>query len=193
MITQIIKNAIQVQTNCLNDISLIDNTQKLVDVIVNAYQSSVHAKVLLCGNGGSAADAQHWAAELTGRFYYDRQPLNAEALHADTSFLTAVANDYSYYEVFSRMVKAKGRQGDVLIGLSTSGNSANVINALKTGRELGLYTVAITGKSGGEMKNHCDLLINVPSTDTPRIQEVHGLIAHIVCQLVEERLFPRNL
>ena len=190
MINQAIQDSIDVKTKLLNDAQLQQNIQTIVDAIVKAYQSP-HGKVLFCGNGGSAADAQHLAAELSGRFYYDRPPLHADALHTDTSYLTAVANDYSYYEVYARLIRAKGREGDVLIGLSTSGNSANVINALKTAKERGLFTVAMTGQTGGEMKNHCDVLINIPSKDTPRIQECHALVGHIICQLVESALFPK--
>ncbi|MDR2511841.1 MAG: SIS domain-containing protein [Bacteroidales bacterium] len=191
MIQEIIKNSIQVKTNLLNDALLLDKIQQVVDLLVDTYQRNPDAKLFLCGNGGSAADAQHWAADMAGRFYYDRPPLNAEALHTDTSYLTAVANDYSFYEVYARMVKAKGRHGDILVGLSTSGNSANVINALKTAKEIGITTIAFTGQKGGEMRNHCDILINVPTNEHPRIQECHTLIYHIICQLVEATLFPK--
>ena len=148
--------------------------------------------MLLCGNGGSAADAQHLAAELSGRFYYDRAPLPAEALHTNSSFTTAVANDYSFEDIYSRAVHASGRKGDILIGLSTSGNSENIIRALKTAREMGILTVGMTGETGGKMKPFCDYLINVPSDDTPRIQESHILIGHIICELVESSLFPQE-
>lgn len=191
MIKQVIQDSIEVKTKLLSDEQLLHNIQMVVDVVVKAYQSSPHSKVLFCGNGGSAADAQHLAAELSGRFYYDRPPLHADALHCDTSYLTAVANDYSYYEVYARLIRAKGQKNDVLIGLSTSGNSANVINAMKTAKERGMFVVAMTGETGGEMKNHCDILLNMPSKDTPRIQEAHALVGHIICQLVEEILFPK--
>ncbi|MCX7607335.1 MAG: D-sedoheptulose 7-phosphate isomerase [Bacteroidia bacterium] len=146
-------------------------------------------RVYFCGNGGSAADAQHLAAELTGRYYKDRPPLPAEALHVNTSFLTAVANDYSYEETFARLLRGWGRPGDLLWAMSTSGNSPNILRALDTARELGLITVGLTGESGGKMVGRCDYLIRVPSSDTPRIQEAHMLIGHTVCQLVEETLF----
>lgn len=146
-------------------------------------------KVLFCGNGGSAADAQHLAAELSGRFYKDREPLFAEALHVNTSYLTAVANDYSYDEIYSRMVMSKGRKGDVLIGLSTSGNSKNIVLAFEEAHKRGLINLALTGETGGKMKDFADILINVPSTDTPRIQESHILIGHIICELVENGMF----
>lgn len=145
----------------------------------------------MCGNGGSAADAQHIAAEFSGRFYLDRDPLPAEALHTNTSFLTTVANDYSYEQVFSRMVKAVGRPGDVLIGISTSGNSNNVMLALKTARQKKMVTVGLTGQGGGKMKALCDYSFQVPSGDTPRIQESHILIGHIIAEIVEKELFGK--
>ncbi|HOI99565.1 MAG TPA: SIS domain-containing protein, partial [Rectinema sp.] len=147
-------------------------------------------KILLCGNGGSAADAQHLAAELSGRFYIDRPPLFAEALHVNTSYLTAVANDYSFDEVYARLVKAKGRPSDILIGISTSGNSSNIIKAINAAKEVGMISVGFTGKTGGKMVSLCDYLINIPSQDAARIQEAHILIGHIICEIVERKLFP---
>ena len=149
-------------------------------------------RVLWCGNGGSAADAQHLAAELSGRFYYDRPPLNSEALHCNTSYLTAVANDYGYDLIYSRMINGACHAGDVLVGISTSGNSENIYNAFVKARELGVTTIAMTGESGGRMKEMADILLNVPSTDTPRIQECHILIGHIICEIVEKEMFPRD-
>jgi len=146
-------------------------------------------KILICGNGGSAADAQHIAAELSGRFYFDREPLYAEALHVNSSYLTAVANDYSYDEVYARLVKAKGRKGDILIGLSTSGNSKNVIKAFEIANKIGMVTIGMTGKSGGKMKEFSNYLINVPSNNTARIQESHIMIGHIICEIVEKEIF----
>ncbi|HEY1022757.1 MAG TPA: SIS domain-containing protein, partial [Flavisolibacter sp.] len=146
-------------------------------------------RIYFCGNGGSAADAQHLAAEFTGRFYLNRKALPAEALHCNTSYLTAVANDYSFDEVYSRLVEGICQQGDVLVGLSTSGNSANIVKALETARGMGVITVAFTGITGGVLKGLSDHLVNVPSSDTPRIQESHILIGHIICQLAEEKLF----
>jgi D-sedoheptulose 7-phosphate isomerase len=148
-------------------------------------------KVLFCGNGGSAADAQHLAAEFSGRFNYDRAPLPSEALHVNTSYLTAVANDYSYDEVYSRLLKGMGEEGDMLVAISTSGNSGNIIRALETAREMGIITVGLTGKTGGKMKDLCDFLINVPSEETPRIQEAHIMIGHIICEYVESTIFPK--
>lgn len=142
-------------------------------------------KVLFCGNGGSAADSQHLAAELTGRYLQDREPLAAVSLTVDTSALTAIANDYSYDEVFSRQVRGLGRAGDVLVGISTSGNSRNVVAALEAARALGMRTVGLTGAAGGRMKELCDVCLCVPSTDTPRIQEMHIAAGHMLCELVE--------
>lgn len=171
----------------LADVSLIETigktSMKAAEILRNK------GRVLICGNGGSAADAQHLAAELSGRFAFDRDPLDAEALHVNTSYLTAVANDYSYNDVYSRLVKAKGRTGDMLIAISTSGNSLNIINAVLAAKECGMTTVGLTGESGGKMKGLVDYLINVPSGSTPRIQEAHITVGHIICQMVEEEIF----
>lgn len=169
---------------------LLEKIELLAHKIIQCYQNN--GKVLWCGNGGSAADAQHLAAELSGRFYYDRQPLYSEALHVNTSYITAVANDYSYDEIFARLVKAMIQPQDILIGLSTSGNSKNVINALIEAKNKNAFTVGFTGETGGKMKDYVDLLINVPSNDTPRIQESHIMIGHTICQLVEAHLFPKK-
>jgi len=144
---------------------------------------------MFCGNGGSAADAQHLAAELSGRFYKDRKALPSDALHCNTSYLTAVANDYSYDVVYSRLVDGTMVGGDVLIGLSTSGNSKNIINAFKAAKEKGIITISLTGETGGKLGILSNHLINVPTTDTPRIQEAHIMIGHIICELVESKLF----
>lgn len=176
-----VKQALLQQEGILNDIELSANT------IEKCFKND--GKVLLCGNGGSAADAQHLAAEFSGRFYYDRDPLFAEALHVNGSYLTAVGNDYSYAEIYSRLIKAKGRTGDVLIGISTSGNSPNVVKALEQAKIQGMITIGMTGETGGKMKDLCDILLNVPSTDTPRIQESHILIGHTICELVEDKMF----
>ena len=186
-ITGIIRNSIAVKEQVLQDAALIARIGEATDVITQAFRNG--NKVLFCGNGGSAADAQHLSAEFSGRFYTDRNPLPSEALHCNTSYLTAVANDYGYDVVYSRIVKGMGRKGDVLVSLSTSGNSLNIFNAMKTARELEMINIAFTGATGGKMKDWADYLINVPSADTPRIQETHITIGHIICQLVEERLF----
>ncbi|NNF02356.1 MAG: D-sedoheptulose 7-phosphate isomerase [Bacteroidia bacterium] len=186
-IKSIIQESISVKEKLLSDEQLLNTVESIADAIVTCLRNG--GKVLFCGNGGSAADAQHLAAELSGRFYVDRDPLFAEALHVNTSYLTAVANDYSYDQIYSRAVKGKGRKGDILIGISTSGNSSNIIKAMDVARELNMINVGLTGESGGKMKDLCDHLVNVPSSDTPRIQECHIVIGHIICQLVEENYF----
>ncbi len=186
-IKSILQNSISVKQSIVDNAGLLATVEQVVDKLVMAFKNG--NKVLFCGNGGSAADAQHLAAEFSGRFYTDRDPLPSEALHCNTSYLTAVANDYGYDLVYSRMIKGIGKPGDVLIGLSTSGNSLNITNALQVARDLGMITVGFTGEGGGKMKELCDFLVNVPSNDTPRIQESHITIGHIMCQLVEERLF----
>ena len=182
-----IEQSVKVKQQLMLREELLVIIKNVVDEMANTFKND--GKVLFCGNGGSAADAQHIAAELSGRFYTDRDPLFAEALHVNSSYLTAVANDYSYNVVYSRMVKAKGRKGDVLVGISTSGNSDNVIKAIELANELGMITVGLTGEKGGKMKKICKYLVNVPSDDTPRIQEAHILVGHILCEMVEKSLF----
>ncbi len=186
-ITEAIEQSIKVKQLILEDKEIIQTIEKIVDACITALKED--HKILFCGNGGSAADAQHLAAELSGRFYFDREPLASEALHVNTSFLTAVANDYSYDEVYSRMVRGMGRKGDVLIGLSTSGNSANVLKAFMAAREKGMITIGLTGETGGKMKELSDFIIRIPSVDTPRIQESHILVGHIICELIESKMF----
>jgi D-sedoheptulose 7-phosphate isomerase len=188
-ITDILKQSIAVKQNIIQSPALIAEIELVVEKLVTAFSNG--NKVLFCGNGGSAADAQHLSAEFSGRFYTDRDPLPSEALHCNTSYITAVGNDYGYELIYSRIVKGIGRPGDVLIGLSTSGNSANITNALQVAKEIGMITVGFTGETGGKMKGLCDHLLNVPSNDTPRIQESHITIGHIMCQLVEEKLFKK--
>ena len=184
-----INSSIEVKDKVLKDERLIILINDISILLTNTFKRG--GKLLLCGNGGSAADAQHLAAEFTGRFYVDRPPLNAEALHVNTSYLTSVANDYSYDEVYSRMISAAGRKNDVLIALSTSGNSTNVIKALETANKMEMITVGFTGESGGKMVNLCKYLLNIPSSDTPRIQEAHMLAGHIICELVEKKYFSQ--
>ncbi len=186
-IKDIVAASIKVKQDVLQNEELLKTVQDCVTLIVQAFKNG--NKVLFCGNGGSAADAQHLAAEFSGRFYTDRDALPAEALHCNTSYLTAVANDYSYDVIYSRLIKGIGNPGDVLVGLSTSGNSKNIYNAFEVAREKGITTIAFTGASGGTMKALSDYLINVPSTDTPRIQESHIMLGHIICQLVEAEYF----
>ena len=188
-IRSIITESIRVKNEILNNPELIAKCEEIAKQIAEAFRAD--KKVLFCGNGGSAADAQHLAAEFSGRFYFDRPPLDAEALHVNTSYLTAVGNDYGYDQVFSRVLKAKGRAGDFLIGISTSGNSINILKAFEVARARGMIIVAMTGEGGGKMKDNCDFLLNVPSNDTPRIQESHIMLGHIICELVEEELFER--
>ncbi len=185
-----LKSSIELKTLVMNSSELMNTMKSITEDIVQSYKGG--GKVLWCGNGGSAADAQHLAAELSGRFYYDRPPLFSEALHVNTSYTTAVANDYSYDVIYSRLIEAMGRKGDVLIGLSTSGNSKNVVNAIKKANDMGLITVGFTGESGGEMKNCCKHIIRIPSSDTPRIQECHMNLGHSICELVEMQLFPKK-
>ena len=186
-IKSIISASIDVKRKVLADEELVKRIEEVAFGIAGAFKNG--NRLYLCGNGGSAADAQHLAAEFTGRFYSDREPLPAEAFHVNTSFLTAVANDYSYDQIYERAVKAYGRKGDVLIGISTSGNSKNVLLAQEEAKKRGMTVISFTGDTGGKMKDSCDYLFNVPSKDTPRIQESHILIGHIICQLVEEELF----
>ena len=186
-IKKIIQESIDVKNLILHDNELVSILEKCSDEIVSAFKNG--NKVLFCGNGGSAADAQHLAAEFSGRFYTDREALPAEALHVNTSYLTAVANDYSYDVVYSRLIQGIGRKGDILVGLSTSGNSGNIIKAFETAKAKEMITIGLTGSTGGKMKSLSDYLLNVPSNDTPRIQESHILLGHIICQLVEEKYF----
>jgi D-sedoheptulose 7-phosphate isomerase len=186
-IEKAIEKSIEVKKQLLSDKALLSLIEKVSLQAAEILRNK--GRILLCGNGGSAADAQHIAAELTGRFAFDREPLDAEALSVNTSYLTAVSNDYSFDEIYSRLLKAKGRKGDMLIAISTSGNSQNILNAVKTGKEIGMTVVGFTGKTGGKMKAICDYIINVPSEETPRIQESHILIGHIFCQLIEDTLF----
>ena len=190
LIKERLKSSIELKTSLLSEPKILEAVKKVVEEIVSGYKSG--GKVLWCGNGGSAADAQHLAAELSGRFYYDRPPLSSEALHVNTSYVTAVANDYSYDVIYSRLVEAMGKKGDVLMAMSTSGNSPNVVKALEAAKNKGMITVGFTGQSGGKMKELCQYLINIPSIDTPRIQECHMLLGHTICELVEAGLFPKK-
>jgi len=186
-IKNIVKASIDVKQSILGNEPLIARIQEIADGMVEALKQG--KRIYFCGNGGSAADAQHLAAEFSGRFYTDRDALPAEALHCNTSYLTAVANDYSYDVVYARLIKGIGLPGDYLVGLSTSGNSTNIVKAFEVCREKGIRTVGFTGATGGMMKDLSDFLVNVPSTDTPRIQESHIMLGHIICQLVEEQYF----
>ena len=186
-INQAIAENIETKKRILEDREILATIEKIGEALVSAFKND--KKLLLCGNGGSAADAQHIAAEISGKFYLDRKPLFAQALHTNSSYLTAVANDYSYEEVFARAVEAMGREGDVLLAISTSGNSPNVIRAVEKANALKVITIGLTGESGGKMAGLCRYLIKVPSADTPRIQESHILIGHIICEIVEKEIF----
>ena len=186
-IKKIINASIVVKEKLLTDESMLKTTNDVVNTIVKSFKAG--NRVYFAGNGGSAADAQHLAAEFSGRFYTDRLALPAEALHCNTSYLTAVANDYSFDEVYARLIRGIAHPGDVLVGLSTSGNSGNIIKAFEAARQKKVITIGFTGETGGKLKPLCDFLFNIPSTDTPRIQEAHILLGHIVCELVERDFF----
>lgn len=189
-VKSLLQASISVKEQILSDDVLVSEIEAVTNKIISVFQSG--NKVLLCGNGGSASDAQHIAAEFSGRFYKDRKPLPSEALHCNTSYLTAVANDYGYDYVYSRLLEGLGKKGDLIIGLSTSGNSKNVVKAFEKAKELGITTVSMTGNIKGGMISLADFALQVPSSDTPRIQECHITIGHIICQIVEEKLFTEN-
>ena len=186
-IINLINESVRTFTNISKDQHQVVLIENITNTILNAFKSD--NKLLLCGNGGSAADAQHIAAELSGRFEIDRKPLNAEALHVNSSFVTAVANDYGYEEIYSRMVEAIGKNGDILLALSTSGNSKNIIRAIEKANSLGLITIGFSGNDGGAMQNLCKYNLIIPSNNTARIQEAHILVGHIICKLIEQKMF----
>ncbi len=187
-IGEAIRKSVSVKEQILRSPELLHLVQQTVERVVDCYRHD--GKVLFCGNGGSAADAQHLAGELSGRFYFDRPPLQAEALHVNTSFVTAVANDYGYDHVFARMVEAWGREGDVLVAMSTSGNSPSIVKAAEAARKQKMTVIGFTGQGGGALGELCDIALKMPSNDTPRIQEAHILLGHILCEQVEKILFP---
>lgn len=182
--------SIDVKQRLLADKQILTDVRQVTDKIIGCYRAG--GAVYFCGNGGSAADAQHLAAELSGRFYFERQPLPSDALHCNTSFLTAVANDYSFDEVYARLISGIGRKGDILVGMSTSGNSKNVVRAFEEAKKMGIFTVGMTGATGGLMRDIADICICVPSTDTPRIQESHITLGHIMCEIIESTLFKKK-
>lgn len=183
--------SIETKRAILENDAFLEKIGAAASLLTAAFQAD--KKVLFCGNGGSAADAQHLAAELSGRFYLNRPPLFAEALHVNGSYLTAVGNDFGFEKIYSRMVEAAGRAGDVLVAISTSGNSPNILNAIFAAKKLGMTVIGLTGETGGKMAAEVDLLLNVPSKDTPRIQESHILIGHILCEIVEKNLFSPEI
>jgi len=182
-----IQDSIELKTKISNDQNFLDKIDDVVNTCIECLENG--NSIWWCGNGGSAADAQHLAAELSGRFYFDRPPLASEALHVNTSYMTAVANDYSYDVIYSRYLAGCGKKGDVLIGISTSGNSTNVVNAFKTAQEKEITTIGMTGSKLSGMAEFGDIILNVPSSDTPRIQECHIMIGHIICSLIEKEIF----
>jgi D-sedoheptulose 7-phosphate isomerase len=186
-IQDIIRESLAVKTKVLNDPRLMEVTSEIVTLIVDRFKEGKH--LYFCGNGGSAADAQHLAAEFSGRFYINRDALPSEALHCNTSYLTAVANDFSYDLIYARLIKGIGKPRDILVGMTTSGNSPNILKAFETAREKGITTIGMTGEGGGKLKDLSDYLIDIPSRNTPRIQEAHMLLGHIICQLVEAEYF----
>ena len=187
LISKILKNAADNITNISNDNKIISKIEQVVLLCVKAYENN--QRILFCGNGGSASDAQHIAAELSGRFLRERKPLFAEALHVNSSYLTAVSNDYGFEYSYSRILESAGREGDILVALSTSGNSKNVLKAIEKANSIGMISVGLSGLNGGEMQSLCNVMINIASKDTARIQEAHILVGHIICQLIEEKLF----
>lgn len=186
-VEEIFAETIAVKSCVLNDQTLLDTVRAVGDHLISGYRGG--ARVFMCGNGGSAADAQHFAAELTGHFIFDRPPLGAEALHGNSSHITAIANDYDYDAVFARALEGSARPSDTLVAISTSGNSPNVLRAAATAREIGVTVVAMTGESGGKLAALADFLINVPSSDTGRIQESHIVFIHAISEHVEYALF----
>jgi D-sedoheptulose 7-phosphate isomerase len=186
-VSRLIQASIAVKQRIVQDVALVAAIAEVTKVIVDALLQG--NKVLLCGNGGSAADAQHIAAEFVGRFAFDRPALPALALSVNTSCVTAIGNDYGFDLVFSRQIEALGQKGDVVIGISTSGNSANVLHAMSTSKRLGLRTIALTGCAGGKIRNEVELCLCAPSNETPRIQECHILMGHIISELVEHTIF----
>jgi len=186
-ISDIIKASIDVKQQLLADENLINQIAIVTDIITKAFQNG--NAVYFAGNGGSAADAQHLAAEFSGRFYKDRKALPSDALHCNSSYLTAVANDYSYDIIYARLLEGLAKPGDVLVGISTTGNSENIVKAFEMAKTIGVTTIGFTGQKGGKMKDLGDYLINVPSNTTPRIQESHILVGHIICELVEINIF----
>jgi D-sedoheptulose 7-phosphate isomerase len=186
LIDEFVEESLRVKTQFFNDNKdLIAETAATIALGLRNGK-----KVLFFGNGGSAADAQHLTAELVGRFGPDRSPMAAISLSTDTSILTAVGNDYGYELIFSRQIEALGQPGDTAVGISTSGNSLNVIRALDVARSKGLFTIGFTGETGGKMQDHAEVLFQVPSRQTARIQETHILLGHILCELVDRELFP---
>jgi len=185
-----IQKSIDIKTKFLNDTPNIEALERVARASIQAYKEG--RKILVAGNGGSAADAQHIAGELVSKFYFDRPALSAIALTTDTSILTAIGNDYGYEKLFSRQIEANAQKGDIFIAISTSGNSQNILEALKVAKERGIQTVGLTGESGGKMREMCDECLCAPSPETPRIQEVHIVIGHLLCAIIEKEIFKER-
>ncbi|MCL3781591.1 SIS domain-containing protein [Prolixibacteraceae bacterium JC049] len=190
MIGTRIKEAIELKNTILNNQLILKQIDEVIAIMLKALENG-HG-IFFCGNGGSAADAQHLSAELAGRFYIDRPPLKAEAIHINSSFLTAVSNDYSFEQAYARAVEAQAQKGDVLYFLSTSGNSANIVSACQQANEMGITTIAFTGEKDSNLKQYANVTIQIPSSNTPRIQEAHMLLGHIICEFVEEEIFGKK-
>lgn len=186
-IREAINQSVKLKVKILNDEAILRLVAHAADIITRALQTG--HRVLFCGNGGSAADAQHLAAELSGRFYLERKAINAEAININIPFLTAVSNDYNFEYSYARYLEGAAKNGDVLILLSTSGNSANIVKAAEYARNNGIFTITLTGKTGGKLARLSDITILIPSDDTPRIQEVHMLLGHCICEIVEKKIF----
>lgn len=188
-IARIIAESVSVKQQMLADEAMINQISRIAAMATEVFREG--GKLLFCGNGGSAADAQHIAAELSGRFRFDRPPLFAEALHVNSSYMTAVSNDYGFEKAYARLVQAMGRKGDMLVALSTSGNSPNIIEAIKVAKQTEMITIGLSGSTGGAMRDLCDTTICVPSEITARIQEAHIMIGHILCEIIENDLFRK--
>ncbi len=190
MIITEIKETISTMESLIKDNDLLETIEVIGSKCVDSLKSG--GKIMFCGNGGSAADSQHLSAELVSRLNYNRPGLSAIALSTDTSALTAIGNDYGFENLFSRQVEAVGKEGDVLIAISTSGNSPNILKALEAARDKGITTIGLTGKSGGKMNDWCDIVFKAPSSRTPKIQECHIMIGHIFCTIIEDSLFAKE-
>ncbi|OHD55431.1 MAG: phosphoheptose isomerase [Spirochaetes bacterium GWF1_51_8] len=186
-ISEIMRDSIAAKEKVLNDGAMLEKIALCVKMFVECYRNG--GRVFFAGNGGSAADAQHLAGELVSKFFIEREGIPSEALNCNTSILTAIGNDYSYDRIFARQLEANGKKGDLFVGLSTSGNSKNIIAALESCRKIGIGSIGMTGGGGGNMAGMCDVLIDVPSKVTPRVQETHITIGHIVCEITEAELF----
>lgn len=188
-IEQILNDSLRVKQSLLNP-DIINSINNVVELFVESFRNG--NSVFFCGNGGSASDALHLATEFSGRFFFDRKPLPAIALGTNISALSAISNDFSYEEAYARLLESMANRNDVLVAISTSGNSINIINTARKAAELGVKVVSLTGRTGGGLKEHSDIMIQIPSENTPRIQECHITIGHIICELVEEELFKNG-